>query len=78
MADGYRVHYSIRGSGRDVTVQAKSSPQARRVVTEMFPRCRRNRCEPRKVVSGATLFLLPLLMEYIEFCSGTLNPKLWS
>jgi hypothetical protein len=36
-ADSYRVHYSIRGSGRDITVQAESSPEARRVVMEMFP-----------------------------------------
>jgi hypothetical protein len=36
-ADSYRVHYSIRGSGRDVTVQAESSAEARRVVMDMFP-----------------------------------------
>ena len=36
-ADTYRVHYSIRGSGRDISVQAESSAKARRVVTEMFP-----------------------------------------
>jgi hypothetical protein len=36
-AGSYRVHYSIRGSGRDVTVQAESSSEARRVVMEMFP-----------------------------------------
>ena len=36
-ADTYRVHYSVRGSGRDVTVQAESSAEARRVVMEMFP-----------------------------------------
>ena len=28
-ADTYRVHYSVRGSGRDVTVQAESSAEAR-------------------------------------------------
>ena len=37
MADSYRVHYSIRGSGRDVTVQAESSAEARRTIMEMFP-----------------------------------------
>ena len=37
-ADSYRVHYSIRGSGRDITVQAESSSEARRVVMDMFPR----------------------------------------
>ena len=37
LADSYRVHYSIRGSGRDITVQAESSPEARRTVMEMFP-----------------------------------------
>jgi hypothetical protein len=36
-ADTFRVHYSIRGSGRDITVQAESSAEARRVVMEMFP-----------------------------------------
>jgi hypothetical protein len=29
LADSYRVHYSIRGSGRDIT--------ARRTVMDMFP-----------------------------------------
>jgi hypothetical protein len=37
LADSYRVHYSIRGAGRDVTVQAESSDEARRVVIDMFP-----------------------------------------
>ena len=32
MADNFRVHYSIRGSGRDVTVQAQSTAEVRRVV----------------------------------------------
>jgi hypothetical protein len=36
-ADSYRVHYSIRGSGRDITVQAGSSSEARRTVMDMFP-----------------------------------------
>jgi hypothetical protein len=36
LADSFRVHYSIRGSGRDITVQAESSSEARRVVMEMF------------------------------------------
>ena len=36
-AGSYRVHYSIKGSGRDITVQAESSPEARRTVTERFP-----------------------------------------
>jgi hypothetical protein len=36
-ADSYRVHYSIRGSGRDITVQAESSAEARRTVMEMLP-----------------------------------------
>ena len=35
-ADSYRVHYSIFGSGRDITVQAESSAEARRIVMEMF------------------------------------------
>ena len=37
LADTFRVHYSIRGSGRDVTVQAQSSAEARRTVMDMFP-----------------------------------------
>jgi hypothetical protein len=36
-ADTFRIHYSIRGSGRDVTVQAESSGEARRTVMDMFP-----------------------------------------
>ena len=36
-ADTFRVHYSIRGSGRNVTVQAESSSEARRTVMDMFP-----------------------------------------
>ena len=36
-ADSYRVHYSIRGSGRDITVQAESSAEARRTVMDMSP-----------------------------------------
>jgi len=36
LADSYRVHYSIRGSGQDITVQAESSAEARRVVMDMF------------------------------------------
>jgi hypothetical protein len=37
MADSYRVHYNVRGSGRDITVQAESSAEARRTVIEMIP-----------------------------------------
>jgi hypothetical protein len=37
LAGSFRVHYSIRGSGRDVTVQAESSSEARRVVMDLFP-----------------------------------------
>jgi hypothetical protein len=37
VADTFRVHYSIRGSGRDITVQAESSSEARRTVMDMFP-----------------------------------------
>jgi hypothetical protein len=29
--------YSVRGSGRDITVKAESSAEARRTVMEMFP-----------------------------------------
>ena len=37
-AGSFRAHYNVRGSGRDVTVQALSSAEARRVVMEMFLR----------------------------------------
>ena len=36
-ADSYRVDYSIGGSGRDITVQAESSSEVRRVVMDLFP-----------------------------------------
>jgi hypothetical protein len=36
-AGSFRVHYNMRGSGRDVTVQAESSSEARRTVMEMIP-----------------------------------------
>jgi hypothetical protein len=36
LADSYRVHYSIRGSGRDITVQAENSAEARRTVMAVF------------------------------------------
>ena len=36
-ADTFRVHYSIRGSGRDNTVQAQSSVEARRGVMDHVP-----------------------------------------
>jgi hypothetical protein len=36
-AGSYRVHYSIRGSGRNITVQAESTAEARRTVMDMFP-----------------------------------------
>jgi predicted small secreted protein len=35
-ADTFRVHYSIRGAGRDITVLAESSAEARRTVQDMF------------------------------------------
>jgi hypothetical protein len=33
----YRVHYSIRGSGKDITVLADNPSEARYVVMDMFP-----------------------------------------
>ena len=36
-AGSFRVHYNVRGSGRDITVQAESSAEARRTVMDMFP-----------------------------------------
>jgi hypothetical protein len=36
-AGSYRVHYNVRSSGRDITVQAESSAEARRTVIETIP-----------------------------------------
>jgi hypothetical protein len=36
-AGSFRVHYSVDGSGRNITVQAESSAEARRTVMDMFP-----------------------------------------
>jgi hypothetical protein len=36
-AGTYRVHYSIRGNGRDITILADSASEARRTVMDMFP-----------------------------------------
>jgi hypothetical protein len=47
LAGTFRVHYSIPGSGRDITVQAESSAEARRTVMEMFG--------PRAVVTGVSI-----------------------
>jgi hypothetical protein len=33
----FQAHYGIRGSGRDITIQAELSAEARRTVMEMFP-----------------------------------------
>ena len=51
LADSYRVHYSIRGSGRDITVQAESSAEARRTVMDMIPRA---------VITGVHRIKLPI------------------
>ena len=37
LADLYRVGYTLRGSGKRITVNAESSPEARRTVMDMFP-----------------------------------------
>ena len=44
LADTFRVHYSIRGSGRDITVQAESSAEARRTVMETLASRRAPSC----------------------------------
>jgi hypothetical protein len=36
-ATPWRVHYTVRGAGRDITVLAQSSAEARRLVMDMFP-----------------------------------------
>jgi hypothetical protein len=38
LAGGFRVHYSTRGSGREITVQAESSSEARRTVMDLYPK----------------------------------------
>ena len=38
-ADLYRVSYTLRGSGKRITIEAESSSEARRVVMDMFPGC---------------------------------------
>ena len=35
-ADTFRLHYSIRGSGREITLQAESSSEARRTVMDLY------------------------------------------
>jgi hypothetical protein len=37
LAGTFRVHYNVRGSEMDITVQAESSAEARRTVMDMFP-----------------------------------------
>ena len=37
LAGTFRVHYSIKGSGKEITVLADSSSEARRVVMEIIP-----------------------------------------
>ena len=36
-ADLYRVSYTLRGSGKKITIEAESSSEARRVVQDLFP-----------------------------------------
>ena len=38
-ADLYRVSYTLRGSGKKITINAESSSEARRVVQDLFPGC---------------------------------------
>ena len=37
LADTYRVSYTLRGSGKRITVLAESSAEARRVVMDLIP-----------------------------------------
>jgi hypothetical protein len=34
--DSYRVHYTMRGSGQDIIVQAGSRADARHTITDLF------------------------------------------
>jgi hypothetical protein len=36
LAGTFRVHYSVRGSGRNIFVQAELSVEARRTVTDSY------------------------------------------
>ena len=36
-AGSYRVHYNVCRSGRDITVQAESSAEARRTLMDLIP-----------------------------------------
>ena len=38
-ADTYRVSYTYHGLGKQITVQAKSSQEARNTVKDLFPTC---------------------------------------
>ena len=37
LAGTFRVHFNLRGSARDITMQAESSAEARSTVMDMFP-----------------------------------------
>jgi hypothetical protein len=52
------MHYSLRGSGRGITVQAQSSAEARRVVMQVIPGATCNRRAPRAVIRIGEISLL--------------------
>ena len=39
LAGTYRIHYVIHGAGYELTMQAASSQEARRIVEQMLPGC---------------------------------------
>jgi hypothetical protein len=66
----YRVHYNVRGSGRDITVQAESSSEARRTVMSMFgmswvvtgvSRVKLARCVPSDNQYARTIYRFPTI-----------------
>jgi hypothetical protein len=36
-ADTFRIHYTLRGSGRDITIQADSTQEARQFIRDAVP-----------------------------------------
>ena len=59
LADIYRVSYTLRGSGKRITVQAESSAEARRVVMDLFPGLLRDRSQQGQTICQAVRGMEP-------------------
>jgi hypothetical protein len=59
LADTYRVSYTLRGSGKRITVNAESSSEARRVVMDMFPGMLRDRKSQDQTICQAVRGMEP-------------------